>query len=47
VQHSADDRDRRLRSLKTRYEWDTIADRMARLLEQAVPAGPADRWVSA
>ncbi len=47
VQHSADDRDRRLRSLKDRYEWDNIAERMARLLDRAVPTGPADRSVSA
>ena len=47
VQHSADDRDRRLRPLRTRHEWDDIAERMARLLDRAVPTGSADRSVSA
>jgi glycosyltransferase involved in cell wall biosynthesis len=35
VQHRAEERDRRLRPLQARHEWDAIADRMAQLLEQS------------
>ena len=34
VHHCAADRDRRLQPLRSRHEWDTIAERMARLLDR-------------
>jgi hypothetical protein len=34
VHHCAADRDRRLQPLRSRHEWDTIAELMARLLDR-------------
>jgi glycosyltransferase involved in cell wall biosynthesis len=47
VRHSADDRDRRLRPLHARHEWDAIADRMARLLDRTARAALTNGSASA
>jgi len=38
VRHCAEDRDRRLRPVQARHEWDDIAEQMAQLLDRAGPA---------
>jgi len=39
VRHCAEDRDRRLRPVQARHEWDDIAEQMGQLLDQADRAG--------
>ncbi len=41
VKHCAEDRDRRLRPVQARHEWDDIAEQMGQLLDQADQPGQA------
>jgi len=44
VEHPAEDRDRRVRPIQARQEWDAIAASMARLLEQDASRRGRDEW---
>lgn len=47
VRHCAEDRDRRLRPVQARHEWDDIAEQMGQLLDQADRAGRSSQEATA
>ena len=47
VEHAQDERDHRLRPIQERQEWDSIAARMAEILDRVPGAGRADAEASA